>query len=331
MHGVRIVLEGLRHSGYEPALALRRVGIDPATVADPDSRLPGPTVKALWDQAIELTGDPDFGLHAAEQSSTWSQGVFDCVLSVSPTVGAAFERAVQYFRLLNEDAFLSLDIGADEGVLRHQFRIPVRVPRAVEECTLAKLVLHCMRGTGGVFRARRIDFRHDRPADTSEHARIFATEVRFSQPETCLNVDCAMLEVPMRQADPSLLAVLNHYAERLLENLARETTLRGRVQGAIAQHWSMGQPTAEAVARSLAMSTSTLHRRLKEQGLGYKQVLNEFRCELAKQHLMDNRCSMAEIAFLLGFSEASAFHRAFRRWTGMTPAAFRSGLSRSPA
>src|SRR5262249_51637173 len=134
---------------------------------------------------------------------------------------------------------------------------------------------------------------------------------------------CETLEIPLLRADAALQAILEAQVMAVIEKLPRGEATTDAVRRYLAGGLGDGQPTLEQIAPRLHMSPRTLHRRLEEEGTSFRQVLSEVRRELAARHLSEGRLAIGEIAFLLGFSEPSAFHRAFKRWTGHAPLAWR--------
>lgn len=177
--------------------------------------------------------------------------------------------------------------------------------------------------TGVAFSPRSVALTYPRPPDDLEHTRVFGAGVRFSQPYACLQLDRAVLGLPIQGTDPHLAAVLDRFAQHRLEALPRAMDLVDELSQRIRQALRGTVPDAATLARQMGMSTRTLSRRLHERGLTYQEVLDQARRELALRHLLNKDLKVIEVAFLLGFSEVSTFYRAFRRWTGTTPAAYR--------
>jgi AraC-like DNA-binding protein len=174
-------------------------------------------------------------------------------------------------------------------------------------------------------------FDHDAPADTSEHSRVFAATVRFSSGVTSLHVVNEILDEPAAKGDPALLAIMDSYAAGLLEKAPGGPALSERIRTLLQQGLQDGVPTAEEAAAQLNMSVRSLHRGLKAEGSSYRGIADQLRHEQASSMLADPRYSTTEVGYLLGFSEISSFHRAFKRWAGVTPAEFRSDILPAPS
>jgi AraC-like DNA-binding protein len=168
-----------------------------------------------------------------------------------------------------------------------------------------------------------VRFAHAEPNNVCEHARFFSAPVRFACGENALVLPTPRLDTPCVRADPALLAVLDRYAADRLARAPQTHTLADRVRTTLAEQLVGTEPGVARLAARLRMSVRTLNRTLAAEGTTYRALLDQLRHELAARNLADDRVSIAEIAFLLGFSELSSFYRAFKRWTGCTPVEFR--------
>jgi AraC-like DNA-binding protein len=135
-----------------------------------------------------------------------------------------------------------------------------------------------------------------------------------------------LLDTPLVRADPRLCVILDRQVRETLERLPKTTDLSERVRQIVAEKLTAGEPKIGEIARGLGMSARTLQRQLDRDGTKFRELIDALRRELAVSHLKEKEIPIAEVAFLLGFSEASAFHRAFKRWSGQTPAEFRQSL-----
>lgn len=154
-------------------------------------------------------------------------------------------------------------------------------------------------------------------------AALPGVTLRFGQSMDAVLFDPQVASQPIVGADEVLLHILEQHAQLLLEQSPGEDELYSRVEQAVAQSLHGGQPRVTQVARSLGMGERTLQRRLSERGLTFNDVVDQVRERLARQNVARDGVTLTEVAFLLGYSESSAFIRAFRRWTGETPRAYR--------
>lgn len=168
-----------------------------------------------------------------------------------------------------------------------------------------------------------VRFPHTAPLDISEHQRLFGCKLQFGWERSELVFARDLLDAPLVKADPTLQAILEAQVVSVIEKLPKGEATTDAVRRHLAGELGKGQPTLEQIAPRLHMSPRTLHRRLDDEGTSFRKILSEVRRELASRHLMERRLAIGEIAFLLGFSEPSAFHRAFKRWTGHAPLIYR--------
>jgi len=181
---------------------------------------------------------------------------------------------------------------------------------------------------GGDWRPRRVRFAHDRPRDASEHERIFGAPLSFRQGvHVGLVFDARDLERPVRSADRRLLPIIERHLDELLAKPLPRDAWLGEVRSVIGSSICDGNPGIQTVARRLGLSVRTFQRRLGEQQIVFKTLVEEVRRDLALRYLADGRTRLTDVAFLVGYSELSAFGRAFHRWTGSTPLAMRRSLT----
>jgi AraC-like DNA-binding protein len=167
-------------------------------------------------------------------------------------------------------------------------------------------------------------FEHRQPGAVAAHKRIFQAPVRFSTTRTELVFEARLLALRIPEADPALAELLQRNAQALLGTSCNGNTVADAVRRAIAETSGPGELTLSAIARKLGTGARTLQRRLHEEGSSFHQLVHETRSTLAQNYLRKHNLAICEIAYLLGFSQPSAFHRAFQRWTGVTPRAFRN-------
>lgn len=322
---VRHVVAGAVLQGVDAAELLAAAELPPEELADEDAFVSPVVVARLFAAAERLTGDVDFGLHLAERAlDAPVSNSLQYVCRNSRTVGEALERMARYHGLLHTAVQVRIEVEHDTARLVFRPAPGTVVPsRHAAETLLALLALRGRKELGPGFAVRRVGFMHSAPERTSEHARVFQAPVLFDQPCHSLVFDRACLDAPLPMADPALGQVL----DRCLSQLGVGATAPARFADQVRQRITdlmKGQcPPVETVAARMHMSPRTLQRRLRDEGTQYAELLNDVRRELALRHLEEGRESISEIAFLLGFSEVSTFHRAFKRWCGQTPAEFR--------
>jgi AraC-like DNA-binding protein len=325
VRSVRKIADAVAARGVGAGELYRAVGLDPALLDDPDNRIPFAQFVALYEEGARLTGDDAFGLHVGEEASPELFDVLGYVLANSATLRESLARLVRYHSIWSGGADFSLEVAGERARLAYDYLGPLDGPRRHDaEMTLSIAVCFSRRVTGVDWAPREVCFRHPRPESTAEHERIFRAPVRFGRATNVLSFDRAVLDLPLTKADPGLCDILDRQARELLAKMPRPDHFAERVREAIREALSGGDPRLETVAQRLGLSARTLQRKLREEGASHQDLLDEVRCDLSKSYLRGRELAVCEVAYLLGFSEPSAFHRAFRRWTGTTPRAFRA-------
>jgi AraC-like DNA-binding protein len=321
----RLVVDTAAARGVAPRRLLAGAGLGPAALADPDARLSQAGFDRLLERAVHLSGDINFGLHAAERAGDGHRlpNPLHSALNACATVGDQFRMVARYARLLHADAEMTLT--AEGSVARMTLALPgsgAVARRHLAERWLGALVLLARRKADAEFAPQEVWFAHPATRDISAHERIFRAPVRFAQAVDALVVGREALDVRVRDGDPGLLRVLDAYLATILPDVQPPDltyVVRRRVREASPREI----PAIGTVAAALAMSPRTLQRRLARERTSYQHLVSEVREDLARQYLTESRLSISEIAFVLGFSDVSAFHRAFKRWTDQTPRAYR--------
>ena len=322
-------MSGLATLGYDPVPFLNGQGVDSDTLVDPDATVPMRVCVGLLAEGVRATGDDNLGLHVAEHAELGSFDVHFYAMVSSPTLGAAFERVCRYQRLIHETSQVRLERSGDRAVLSHRLPGGMAAPRQTAELILAAWVRTGRVAARTKWSPAEVRFAHHAPRDSREHERFFGAPLRFATGENALVLPAALLDLPCRRTDRSLLSLLDRYAADRL-GAPRTATFADRARAAMSEELQAGNVTAHGLAARLKVSVRTLHRSLAAEGTSYRRLLDQLRLDIAERHLTDDRMSVAEVAFLVGFSELSAFHRAFKRWTGRTPVTFRTEARKRP-
>jgi AraC-like DNA-binding protein len=320
---IRPLVSGLRALGHDPVPLLASAGIESAVLDEPDAHVPMRAAVSLITRAVEATRDSNLGLRLAQSADLGSFDVHLYAMLSSGTLGAAYVCLCRYQRLIHETTRVELQIEGDHAVLGHRMPGGMAAPRHSAEFIVAAWVRAGRLATGTDWAPAEVRFAHPRPPDPGAHESFFRSAVRFDTGENALVLPTPLLATPCVRADPALLAVLDRYAADRLAVVPQTTSFADRARAALAEDLARGEPRAQRLAARLKTSERTLNRALAAEGTSYRELLDQLRKELAARRLSDDRVSISEVAFLLGFSELSAFYRAFKRWTGMTPAEFR--------
>lgn len=269
--------------------------------------------------------DPGLPFRYGEAISPDDLGALGLAMKTAPTVGDALRRLVRYVLVLSDTLEYELvdvpggRVFALTGRPHHR-----RGAALANECALAAVMSMVRRCIGERVSPREVVFRHPAPPSDRFHREYFGCRVTFGAPLNGIDFETGQLARPMLLADEGL----SHYLLAQLDDLrsrASERSIVTDVRGAVADALPDGQPSKSDVARRLGMSERTLHRRLAEHGESFQTIATDARREAAESLLRSGSHSLADVAFLTGFSDQSAFTRAFKRWTGHTPASVRSG------
>jgi AraC-like DNA-binding protein len=277
----------------------------------------------------ELSGDANFGLRMVELVDPEHFGPYGYLLLNAPTLGDALKIADHYYRMFYRGSELRFGSRGQKVTLEYRVLSSSTLSsRHDNEWTLAFFV-NLIREKSGLedWTPHRTTMTHRAPRDLAEHHRIFGKYCRFDQPVNSIEFSSEILSCKTVGADTNLLRVLSKYADTLLTNALEKENFESRVRMLILQKLESGQCSASALAEEMNMSLSTLKRRLKEQDLSFRQLRDHIVRTVAQQALMESSAPIGEIALRVGYSELSAFDRAFSRLCGVTPSAFRKRAS----
>jgi AraC-like DNA-binding protein len=320
---LRVLLSALERIGHDVTALKAEAALSPEDLEDPDARFPVYVYTSILARAQQRRPMPNLALHVAAATPIGAYPVTDYLVVTSDSVGQGFRQLARYFVTAGAPVSIELDEARDP------IRILVNSPANPwgAEYTIALHILHTQREADGPIRVEEIAFHHE-PEDPAEWRQTFRCAVSTAASWTGFALPRAVWHLPFRRRDPNLRAVLQRHAEDVLAKLPPAGDLIEALRRALATRVAGGDTRIAAVARHLAMTPRTLQRRLAEAGIAYHDLLDEMRRRTAQEHLEDSTLSIGEIAYLLGYSDRAAFHKAVRRWTGLTPQAYRARHSR---
>ncbi len=307
----------------------RATDLTPAMLLDPEARLSPAQFCVAWAEATRLSGDPALALRIAEATPPGTFGIVEYLCRSAPTLREALSQWVRYLGLLDDSVEVGLvepRVGAT-AALRVIEESEAPAPAAHELC-LALILLNARHMVAGGFRATEVRFSHPAPEGRLDRYRsFFGTAVRFEAEGTELVFPRSALDAPLTTADPNLLAILLPMAETRRGRPPRDPPLTDQVRRALRAALSSDDARLSGMAKRLGLTARSLQRRLRDEGSSFQALRDETRRTLAERYLGES-LSVAEVSFLLGFSEPSAFFRAFKRWTGLTPIERRTEMAR---
>jgi len=318
------IAQGGTRFGLDPDALLREAGFREAELRAPDARVPIAKLRRLWAIIAERVPDPAVGLLLAENRALRELGLVAYTMRLAGTLGEGLHRIARYSQIVAEDLLVAVRRREDRAEVELQRAFlydPVRPPvdfrlfallsgaRIVTQRELAPLEAH---------------FPYPAPADTAAHRRLFRCPLLFDRKAPMVVLRASDLDLPIVTADETLLVYLDRLAEQARRELSRDDTTADGVRRVLWQEMAAGNPAIGTVAARLGLSGRSLQRRLAEEGTSFKEVLDSFRRGIARRLLSERDVAVYEVAYLLGYSDPSAFHRAFRRWHGDSPRRFRS-------
>ena len=328
-----LIVQSAAARGFDARRLMTESGFNPDWLSDPEARMSLVVEESLWERAAELSGDPLFGLHVAQAIRPGAFDVLDYVVRTAPDLLTALHRLARYNQLVHDLATFEINPQNENVRIEHRFDgVGARPCRHAAEFTLASLIVVGSQMAGQPIHALAVEFAHVAPNDclhTHESYRtVFGATPRFGAPASFIVLPVAVLERPVPAADPTLSRIVTAHAEQLLRAHApAHKSIAGQVRVMLAEHMANGPLSLTQAAQRLNLSERSLQRRLGDEGTRFADLADAVRRELALRYISDPRLSLGEVAFLLGFAEPSPFHRAFRRWTGMTPAKARRGCT----
>ncbi len=296
----------------------------------PNSRLSLDEWAQLLNMVAARDPSPALGLRIGACVAPKHVGVLGYLALSCHTAAEAPMRYARYQRLVYDGNPGSMI--ADGDALEMQWGVERGAPgQLVDETAIALFTTYTRYLVEEQLQPSLVTFVNPPPADIRPYEAFFGCPVRFSDSVTRVRFPLSYMTLPLRQSDPVLLDLLSQQAEALLAALPTADSFYDRLRSAIVRAVHNGSPDLPAVAGMMAMSTRTLQRRLNDKGLEFNLVLDKIRSELAQRYLTDKQLTFTDIALLLGYSEQSAFTRAFKRWYGVTPRDFKRGNRALPA
>lgn len=310
---------------------LKARGVDPASILPPDlpstevselTRVPAEVYCQVLIRAAERLQDPLLGLHMGQTIEPATFGALGYVLLACDNLGAALMRMQRYHRLMHDINPISHHL-ADEH-LELRWGVSHGKPGALfDEMGLSSLVAVGRSLCGQALPMMAVDFVNPPPRDPRPYTRYFGCPVRFAQPITRVVMPLRHLALPLLRPDATLLRLMEGQVDEAFAQLPQTGDLADLTRQVITHLTRQGVPELEQVARELRLSPRVFYRRLAQQGLQFRDLREATLRQLAELHLRDARLSLGEVGALLGYSEQSAFSRAFQRWAGVSPMQWR--------
>ncbi len=315
----------LQHD-LDPAQLFEKAGLNISLIKDPNSRIDSAAIDRAWKRLGDAIDSPCFGLEAAEHWHPSDLQALGYAWLSSHSLRSALERLCRYARVVTEvDEFTLKESNGTVSIILSSSGLSAN-DNWVADSILAVLVSMCRANAGEDFTPESIEFVHPEPTCVAEFFKFFRCPVQFDAESNRIIFSAQSLDNPLTSANPYLAQIHDQIMIEYLAHLDKNDVIQ-LVRSAIVEQLPSGDVTDARIAAALNRTERTLQRQLRNKGTTFKTLLNEIRIDLARKYIHNSRLSLTEISFLLGFSEISAFSRAFRRWTGKSPSQYRQSLS----
>ena len=316
----------LEQNGIDPTPLYKNAGIDPALLFNPNARLNVASMDVVWAEAVILLDDPSFGVKMVKYWHPSMMGALGYAWLVSANLRQAMGRIDRYIHAVTEG--LETKLEDTPAGLRLSFYIVDGIEVRPQQHTLiiAVIMYMCRFNYGDELVATRIDLARPAPEDPSEILNYFRIAVNFDAPVDSITIARADADRMLSSANKQIALMHDESLMRYLVEIKKGDIVQ-QVKSIILDNLPDGQVTDKLVASELNLSERSMQRRLKEHKTTFRALLDGVREMVAKQYIENPVNRMSDIAFLIGFSEQSAFSRAFKKWTGKTPVQYRESIN----
>lgn len=322
----RVVFRLMTLYGLDEKELMADLGVDPEELRDVGARIPTSLADRAFKEAMRRIPDPAFALRAAECWHPSNLGTLGYAWLSSRTLHSGLKRMQRFSRIIGDDFHYGVrEVDGALEFTHHHGRGEQVMGHYMTDFTLSVILDMCRRNAGERLCPRLVTLRRPLPDDPGPWRAFYGCEVSFGAERDAFYLDLAIADAPLPTANVPMANTFDEILVRQMERLLLDDVV-SRCKALVLRELTSGPPSAAWVASELGMSRRSLQRKLNELGVSYKDLVDEVRHDLAQRYLGDATQSLGEITFRLGFSEQSAFARAFRRWSGMSPSRYRASL-----
>jgi AraC-like DNA-binding protein len=328
-----VLIGAAARRGLDAAPLLAAAGLDPGASPEPERHIPAARYIELWDTVVRQLHDPLFAARTGMEFQLESLEGFGFLAMSCATLAQAYERTKVYRTLYNVGSAWELE-PVGPGAVRMRWEpwllddVPEAGRRAVNEYEVAEMLASVRTLLGEPRLApARLCFRHATSADGAALGAVFGVSPELSAEFDGFEVPRQLLERPLALSNPALRAYFERQCREAAERFEADAALTGKVRRRVIEGMNGQLPSMEGVARALGMSVRSLHRALEAEGTKFNQLVDDVRSEFSRRYLARPGLSIGEVSYLVGFSDTSAFFKAFKRWTGSKPGEYRAALS----
>lgn len=319
------IMKTIVQKGFDFERFCERVSFDASLLQDAEARIHETELMRLMNEAAQYTDDDYFGLNQGRLTDIADMGILGYVMLHSATIADALQAYRRYHVILCSGYNLDWEELGEDVCLRFYYPDSSRISRHCMEDMISSLYHLIVRMSNRAVAVREIRFAHAGPADLGPYLDVFGVEPRFGGKDNYIRLGKEVLHDPILYSDPGLRKSFESIAEQIRSRLLGGTEFSDRVFRWILQSMPASFPTVQQTAAAFNMSTRSLQAKLKEENTSYNLLSAKVRKELAMEYLNKREHAIGEIAYLLHYSEPSAFQAAFKKWTGLTPGEYRAG------
>lgn len=319
-----VLSRAVASEGHNPAPLFERFGLSRQALNTPDARISIPRFMRLGEAAIGLTGNPALGLAMGQLSRPVDAGIAGLAAQSAATAGEAINTLVKFAMLTSHNS-RGTPWMQDNGLIANFYSIkPYNVFNYfVVDSVLAAWTQFLRVVSGQQHVLERVSIEYPSQGLDTEFEAWFGCPVRFGASENSIRLLTTVRDAPSCQAHPGMFDTLTRQCERQLLKIRSNWSVGDRVKDRLAPLLQGDTPDLATIADQMGIAPWTLQRQLRGEKTGYRELLDETRQELASEYIRETRTSISEIAWLLGFSNPAAFHKAWKRWFSTTPAEHR--------
>lgn len=325
---IRNIVIGTGCSGEQRDIICKAGGITADQLEDASYRLTLEQNCGLMEAALTVTGNKILGLQIGKKTTAVVLGITGHLMESSKDALTALQNLQQFTSVFTRLYHFYMEIKNEE---MHYYCEPLEVWNNISPETARQSVDMAYAGalhilyllTGKFFQPKRVMYRYSRVVDTSEHERIFKCRPVFNQPCNCIVFSLADVKTPVIGYNKELNEIFRTLLEAEVTKQSSGVSFTSEVKQTILKHFHFSFPQLEEIAAHLHMTPRTLQRKLQEENTSFRLLSDLIKQELARSLLRNEKLSISQIAYKLGYAEASTFQRAFRQWTGTSPNAFR--------
>lgn len=318
------IIQSIKQTGFSLKNLCEILSIQEKLLADPDERITYDQYDRLMEYAVELTGNPFFGLHLGASYSLDDFGLVGYIIQNSRTIGQAFENYQRYNLILCSGIKYDLRISREEALFSFQVSDPSRkITYHLTDSLLSSIYQIIQKLSGSKQKIKHVSFPQVKPNDDAYYRNLFQTDLLYGQKHPSIIFETSVLDLPVLYRNRKLLQIMEAHAAKVMCDLHLEHSFSEYVSSTIIKKLDGRIPRIEVISKEIGVSIRSMQFKLKEEGTNYRELLAQIRKKMAEEYLKNPSFTITEISYVLGFMEPGAFHTAFKKWTGQTPGQYR--------